>query len=175
MSKSKIILILQSIIFLIPINIYIIGDWLGSGIQTMFFRYQQTYMGNGFIFISREMSLVLNSTIYGKSAYASVIWCIGVAIICIATLLLVIAYLKKNPSLVRYTIFLNLGGALLFAIATVIQYGITLNGPAGIAIPIGIPAILGVACLQYRWKPDDQDDGNHVKVDDDADKEPLLS
>lgn len=165
MSKFKIPLILQCLLFLIPLNIYVIGDWMGSGIQALFFRYQQTNIGNSLIYLNREMGFVLNGTLTGKSAYASVIWCIGVVLICIAMLVMIYAYLKKEPLFVRYTAFLNAGGALLFALAVVIQYGIFLNGPAGIAIPLGIPVILGVAYLQYQWDPETRVD------DDEQDKE----
>ena len=33
MDKYKISLLLQCLVFLIPINIYVIGDWLGTGVQ----------------------------------------------------------------------------------------------------------------------------------------------
>ena len=46
MNKFKISLLLQCLVFLIPVNIYVIGDWLGTGVQWVLFRYQQTYLGN---------------------------------------------------------------------------------------------------------------------------------
>lgn len=151
MTLIKKSLILQLLIFLIPLNIYVIGDWIGSGIQTLFFRYQETSLGNGFIFLHREIGFIFNGIISGKSAIASMIWMIGVVIICIAMLLLIAAYAHDELSFVRYAFLLNIGGALLFTIAILIQYGITLQGSAGIAIPIGIPIILAVAYMQYRW------------------------
>ncbi|PKL64211.1 MAG: hypothetical protein CVV32_09710 [Methanomicrobiales archaeon HGW-Methanomicrobiales-3] len=178
MLKNKIYLILQSLIFLIPINLYIIGDWLGSGIQTLFFRYHETTLGNSLIFLNREMAFVLNGTLSGKSAYASIIWCFGVILICIATLVILFAYFKEENRFINYGVFLNLGGALLFTIAIIIQYGITFHGPAGIAIPLGIPVILGVAYFQYRSAmneiADDQEDeevGENTLPDDSVNAE----
>ena len=153
MAKFKIPLILQILIFLIPLNIYVIGDWMGSGIQGLFFRYHQTNIGNSLIVLNREIGFVLNGTITGKSAYASVIWCIGVAFICLATLMIIYAYLRKEPLFIKHSTFLNAGGALLFLLSVIIQYGIFLHGPTGIAIPLGIPVILGVAYMQYQWNP----------------------
>lgn len=153
MLKFKIPLILQCLLFIIPLNIYVIGDFLGSGIQTLFFRYHQTNVGNGFIFLHREIGFVLSGTLTGKSVYASVVWCMGVALICIATLVLISAFVRKEPLFIRCSALLNAGGAVLFTIAVIIQYGILLNGPAGIALPFGIPVILGVAYWQYRWNP----------------------
>jgi hypothetical protein len=158
MQKFRIPLILQALVFLIPLNIYVIGDWIGSGIQTMFFRYHQTNVGNGVIFLNREMGYVLAGIVTGKSAYALAIWGFGVVLICIATLVMIYAYFLEEPAFIRYSAFLNAGGALLFTVAVVIQYGIFLHGPAGIAIPFGIPVILGIAYLQYPGSPVIPDD-----------------
>lgn len=151
MPKFKILIILQSLLFIIPLNIYIIGDWVGSGIQTLFFRYNQTTVGHSLIFLPREISFVLNGTLNGKSAIASAIWCGAVLLICIATMIIVHAYLRDKSGYLRFSVGLNLAAALLMIIAIGIQYGMTFHGPAGIAIPIGIPVILGVTFWQYRW------------------------
>jgi hypothetical protein len=151
MTRFGIPFTLQTLIFVIPLNIYVIGDWLGSGIQTLFFRYQQTNIGNSLIFLNREMSYIINGILTGKSAFASAIWCVGVTVICFAMLVIVFAYSKNEIHLLRYTVLLNLGGAILFTIAIFIQYGITLHGPAGIAIPFGIPVIFGISYYQNRW------------------------
>ena len=65
MDKYKISLLLQCLVFLIPINIYVIGDWLGTGVQWALFRYQQTYMGDSLILVTRGITLVLDGTIGG--------------------------------------------------------------------------------------------------------------
>jgi hypothetical protein len=70
MSKFTIPSIPQILLFLIPLNIYIIGDWMGSGVQTLFFRYLQTNSGNSFIPLNREMALVFKGLISGiRSAH----------------------------------------------------------------------------------------------------------
>jgi hypothetical protein len=176
MSKYKNSSLLQLLIFLIPLNIYVIGDWMGSGIQTLFFRYVQTYIGNSLIFLNREIYFVTSGIMTGKSALASVLWVIGVALICIATVMIIYAYIREKPAFIRYCAFLNTGGAILFTLAILIQYGITLNGPAGIAIPFGIPVILGVAYYQYRLAmnemADGEDDDEDNREDNPAENEP---
>jgi hypothetical protein len=171
-SRLKIPLILQILPLLIPLNIYVIGDWMGSGIQTLFFRYQQTNIGNSLILLNREIGFVLNGTLTGKSANASVIWSLGVILICIATLVMIYSYLQKEPPFIRYSAFLNAGGALLFTIAIIIQYGITLNGPAGIAIPVGIPILLVISYVQYRssFIPCEEDEDNKDDFIDNEEK-----
>jgi len=156
MEAKKIPLALQVLIFLIPLNIYIIGDWMGSGIQTLFFRYNQTNIGNSLIFLNREIYFITSGIVTGKSAFASAFWLIGVALVCIATILVIYAYFRNKPEFIRYCVCFNIGGAIIFSLSIIIQYGITLNGPAGFAIPFGIPVILGVAYFQYRYVADAQ-------------------
>jgi hypothetical protein len=150
MSKSRIALILQCLPFLIPLNIYVIGDWMGCGIQALFFRYQQTTMSSSLIFLNREIGFVLTGIVTGKSALATVVWATGVFLIIIATLVVVSAVFTTRTDLIRKAAFFNLGGALLFMLSIVIQYGILLHGPAGIAVPLGIPVLLVIAFWQYR-------------------------
>jgi hypothetical protein len=175
--EFRIPLILQALFFLIPLNIYIIGDWMGSGIQTLFFRYNQTNIGNSLIFLNREIYFLTSGLVTGKSAFASVFWLIGVVLICIATILVIYAYFREKPEFIRYCAWFNIGGALLFTLSILIQYGLTLNGPSGIAIPFGIPVILGVAYFQYRSAADelaeDEDEGEdeEYEEDDDGDSE----
>ncbi|PKG31367.1 hypothetical protein [Methanoregula sp.] len=169
MKRFNIPVILQALIFLIPLNIYVIGDWMGSGIQTIFFRYMQTNIGDSLIFLNRELHFILKGIVTGKTAIATSIWLIGVAIILIATLLVILAYRQQNPRLLRHGAYLNAAGALLFSISIVIQYGILLHGPAGIAIPLGIPVILSVAYFQYKSvenDPDPEPDGEGEGADD---------
>lgn len=174
MSKLKIPLIIQALLFLIPLNIYIIGDWMGSGIQTLFFRYMETNIGNSLIFLNREIYFLTSGLVTGKSAFASAFWLIGVALICIATILVIYAYFHAKPEFIRYCAWFNIGGAILFSLSLIIQYGVTLNGPAGFAIPIGIPVILGVAYFQYRYatdemaEDDDEEEGEEYEKDDDG-------
>ena len=77
MNKFKISLLLQCLVFLISINIYVIGDWLGMGVQWALFRDQQTYLGNSLILVTREITYVLNGTISGRSAISLILWAIG--------------------------------------------------------------------------------------------------
>jgi hypothetical protein len=164
MLNYKIPSTLQILLFLIPLNIYVIGDWIGSGIQTLFFRYQQTNIGNSIILLNREISFVFNGILSGKSAIATIVWCMGVAFICIATMVIIYANIQEDPKFIRYCAILNIGGAILFSLAIFIQYGIMLHGPAGIAIPFGIPVILGAAFLQYRWNPFPDSDKETKKI-----------
>ena len=148
-SEKKIPLILQILIFLIPVNIYVIGDWLGTGIQFLFFRYQQTNLGNGFILLNREIYFVFSGILKGRSAFSTIFFTAGVACIIIATVLILYGYMQEEPGY-RKSAIINCAAALAFVIAVFLQYGIFLHGPSGIDIPFGIPIILIIAIWQYR-------------------------
>ncbi len=49
MNRFKLSLIFQCLIFLIPLNIYMWGDWILVSVQWAFFRYMQTPYGNSLI------------------------------------------------------------------------------------------------------------------------------
>ena len=101
MNKFKISLVLQCLVFLIPINIYVIGDWLGTGVQWALFRYQQTYLGDSLILVTRYITFVLNGTISGRSAISVILWGVGGLLFIIATILVILANTSKDSSLIK--------------------------------------------------------------------------
>jgi hypothetical protein len=147
--KFQFSLILQAFIWIIPVSIYVIGDWMGSGIHWLVFRYQQTNMGNSFIVINRETGFFLSNIITGKGAVSIIVWDVGASLIFIATLMMCYAVVKDHEQTVKRAAVCNIAGALVLTLSMVILYGITLNGPAGFAIPFGIPVIIIIAYLQY--------------------------
>ncbi len=96
MNKYKISLLLQCLVFLIPINIYVIGDWLGTGVQWALFRYQQTYLGDSLILVTRGITYVLNGTIGGMSGISLVLWATGALLFIIALILVILANIKED-------------------------------------------------------------------------------
>jgi len=148
--RFKVPLILQIAVFLIPMNIYVIGDWLGAGIQWVFFRYINAQDKSSIILLNREIGLIVSGTLTGKSAFASILWTAGVILLVAATILIVYGTIETDPDVIKKGAFVNLGGAVLFLFSVFLQYGIFLNGPAGIAIPFGIPVIVVIAYWQYR-------------------------
>ena len=49
MTRYRFALLSQILIFLIPLNIYMWGDWLIVNVQWALFRYQQSEYGNSLI------------------------------------------------------------------------------------------------------------------------------
>lgn len=157
-SRSKIPLILQIFLFLIPMNVYVIGDWIGAGIQWIFLRYIQAIGKNGIILLYREIGFVISGVLSGRSAIASLLWAAGAALIIIATILIIYGTVKTDSTFIKKAAFVNIAGAVLFALSVFLQYGILLHGPAGIAIPFGIPVLLIIAFWQYRISCSMKDD-----------------
>jgi hypothetical protein len=159
-AKSKIPLILQIFIFLIPMNVYVIGDGIGTGIQWLFFRYHVTNSGNSIVFLHREIGFVVSGLLTGKSAIASVLWAAGAILVIAATILVIYSLVKTDPAVLKKTAFINIAAAILFLLSVFVQYGILFHGPAGIAIPFGIPVLLIIAWWQYRISCTMDDDSN---------------
>jgi hypothetical protein len=140
MNKFKISLLLQCLVFLIPVNIYVIGDWLGTGVQWVLFRYQQTYLGNSLILITREITFVL--------------------LFIIATVLVILANVKKDSPLIKKASFFTIAGGIIIAVSILFQYGFLLNSPSGFALPVGIPIILIIGWWMYQDTDNETDDDN---------------
>ena len=149
-SEFRIPLILQIAIFFIPMNIYIIGDWVGAGIQWVFFRYITAMDKTSIILLTREIDLITSGLLTGKSAMVSVIWVVGVILLIAATILVVYGTIETNLGLIKKAAFINIGGGVVFLVSIFIQYGFLLHGPAGTAIPFGIPVLFVIGYLQYR-------------------------
>ena len=131
--------LLHAITLLVPVNIYIIGDWLGTGVQWPLFRYQETYLGGNFLTILADAGYVLQGTLRGRTALSTGMWIFG-AIILVSGFL--IALFGEEEGSRRTRGYLLVSGSLLFLLSIAIQYGPILNGPAGMALPVGIPALL---------------------------------
>ena len=150
MNKYKISLLLQCLVFLIPINIYVIGDWLGTGVQWALFRYQQTYLGDSLILVTRGITYVLNGTIGGMGGISLVLWATGALLFIIALILVILANIKEDPARIKKASIFTLAGGIIFFVSIILQYGVLLNGQSGFAIPVGIPIILVIGWWMYQ-------------------------
>jgi hypothetical protein len=159
MNRYRIPLILQCLVFIIPINIYVIGDWLGTGVQWALLRYQQTYLGNSLILVSKDITYVLTGVISGRSGISYILWTAGVVLFIIATILVILANTDEDSVLVRKASLVTITGALLLTGSVIMQYGIFFSSQSGFAIPVGIPVILIIGWWMYqeKFEPDATD------------------
>ena len=152
MNRFRIPLILQILVFLIPINIYVIGDWLGTGVQWALLRYQQTYLGDSLILITKDINYVLTGVIGGRSGISYILWAAGVVFFIIATILVIYANISEDSAMVRKASLITVTGAVLLIGSVIMQYGIFFSSQSGFAIPVGIPVILIIGWWMYREK-----------------------
>jgi len=137
--------ILFAAVLILPANIYTIGADIGAGLQSPLFRYQQTYLGTSVITLANDLGYVTSGTIGGRSALSILLWVFGTALL-IAAMVYFAARRKEGYEAFRKPLaLLTAGGAVAYLLSCVAQYGPTLYGPAGFAVPVGVPLILGVA------------------------------
>ena len=135
------IIFLPSLFLLIPVNIYVIGNWLGTGIQWALFRYQLTIGGESLISFSRDAAFVLTGIISGQSGLAIAIWSLSVLFLLGYFVLNVWAVLAECAPVVRKSGIILVTCAILFLVSDMLQYGILLHGSGGLCIPVGIPLL----------------------------------
>jgi hypothetical protein len=156
MKKLLKLQILSVLTLLIPINIFVIGDYLGAGIQFPLLKYQITYMGSIIISVFRDINYVINGTLSSKTAFSVVIWFIGTIILVIGIILLW-TKARDNIKNLKISGILLILSAIIFLVSTILQYGYLLNGPAGVAIPIGLPVLVVIGVWIYHEGCNDSD------------------
>ena len=115
----------------------------------------------------RELGYVYSGTITGKSAVSLTLWSLG-ALLLIA--ILAITVLVESPRWKNVHIGISLYGAgILFLTSCFFQYGLTLAGPAGYCIPLGIPVIWIVGLLIHLGYFDE--DEGEMPDDDEGEDE----
>jgi len=143
--------LIQSLILFLPINVYIVGDWVGCGIQWALFRYQVSYFGESLIGFTNEILYVYTGIIQGRSAIALIIWAIAATVLIFCFMVNIYAVFSDTPTLIQNTFLCSIIIGILFLLADLMQYGLSLHNSAGICIPIGVPAIILVGVSGYTF------------------------
>ena len=160
MTRFKIPLLLQCLIFLIPLNIYMWGDWLLVNAQWALFRYQQSPYGNSLILGYKDILYIYfgqNTGLYNIAA--TVFWTTGAAILLIGLIITIIAYFEEEPYKIKTASYFTLSGGIFLGLSAICRFN------AGFAIPVGIPIILIIGWWMYQetYEPDETDNA----MDDD--------
>ena len=153
--KRQISALFLILILIFPVNIYIIGDAIGAGLQSSFIRYQQTYLGTSIITLAGDLGYVTSGTIGGQSALSILLWALGTALLVVAAGYLVYSRGEAITAIRKPLALLVAGGAAAYLLSCVAQYGPTLHGPAGFAVPVGVPLILAVAWYILKVEGDE--------------------
>jgi hypothetical protein len=155
--------LLSVLLFFIPFNIYIIGDWLGIGVQFLIWNFQYSSQGNSIITILQEIQYIISGIIYGRSAIAILIWIISLVFIA-GSIFIICYYRNESVYIKRAGVLLVISGITLF-LSIITQYGPLFHGPAGIAIPIGLPVLFVIGGWIYSegCKEEAGDDEDEVQ------------
>jgi uncharacterized membrane protein len=155
MTRFKIPLILQCLIFLIPLNIYMWGDWLLVNAQWALFRYQQSPYGDSFIPGHKDILYIFLGQSTGLyNIAAAVFWTTGAVILLIGLIITIIAYTREDSEKIRTASYFTLIGGIFLGLSAICRFN------AGFAIPVGVPIILIIGWWMYQetYEPDETDD-----------------
>jgi hypothetical protein len=130
------------VFFIFPLQVFIIGDYTGIGIQGAVYRYQVSGYGTNFFPITREFDFVLNGTYSGRTALSILLWVSGTVLLACTT---IFSVLRIDDTRIKYyhqIMYGLIAPCVIFLGSCIAQYGFMFHGPAGIALPVGIIVIL---------------------------------
>lgn len=137
------------LLFAIPLNVYVIGEWIGTGVQWALFRYQETSYGASLITLTRDFEYIIYGVLTGKTAVSISLWITGVVLLILAFIALAAMILEEMDDKKHYPGIMVIGSGILLLLSCMVQYGPFLSGPAGLSIPIGIPLMFVIGWLIY--------------------------
>lgn len=165
MTRFKIPLLLQCLIFLIPLNFYIVGDLILVNAQWALFRYQQFSLGNSLILGYQDIIYIqkgLSTGLYNIAA--TLFWTAGAVILLIGLIISLVAYTQKESEKMTTASYFTLAGGIFLGLSAIFRF----NG--GFAIPVGVPVILVTGWWMYRLAEESDESEESEEIDDDADE-----
>jgi hypothetical protein len=154
---------------LLPVNIYVIGDALGAGIQCPLFRYQETYLGSNTITILRDLDYVAFGIISGRSALSILLRVGGSALLIAAAIYLAWKWQEDYDSFKKPLALLVAGAGVAYLLSCIAQYGPTFRGLSGFCVPVGVPLIAVIAVYIIKAE-DDWDAWDETEYEDDVEE-----
>jgi hypothetical protein len=142
------ILAIALLTLVIPLEVFVIGDFYGGGFQTPLFRYQDTIFGSFIVLVSRDIWSVLTGFATGVYALSLSLWVIAAGILLANVVLLCLGTKDFASKMITGGKLVMISG-LLFLSSIVLQYGPLFHNPMGISIPLGIPLLLLIGFWMY--------------------------
>ena len=141
------------VLFFLPLQVFIIGDSSGIGVQGAIYRYQVSGYGTSFILITRELGFVFDGIYTGRTALSIILWALGTALLTCTTVFSLIHADKLYDRLYRQVLYGIILTGIIYLASCMAQYGVFFKGPAGISLPLGILFIFGwIACIHFLIK-----------------------
>jgi len=151
MHIKKELIMIVSVLNIIPSTIIIIGDWIGAGVQSPWFSYIVSYQGTSLISAYSNLGYVTSGILSPKTAISILLWEAGTVLLAAATCLLLYEHANRSTRHRVPGLLTILAGIAMLA-SLVQQYGPLLHGPAGFAIPVGLPLVFVVGWWVYRYE-----------------------
>lgn len=145
----RIPLILILLLFVIPLNIYVIGDWIGTGVQWALFRYQDTSYGTSIFTLIDDFEFITSGILTTKTVISISLWITGVVLLIIGFIAFVVIIAEEMDEQMHFLGLIVIASGILLLASCITQYGPLFSGPAGLSIPIGIPLTIVVGGLIY--------------------------
>jgi hypothetical protein len=145
--RLLIVIILCGIFFLYPLQVYVIGDGVGIGIEGAVYRYQISSYGTSLIPITSDIMFIIKGIYSGKTALSIILWALGTILLTITTWFGLVYVDSSKPDFNRQVSLGLAGSCICYLFSCIDQYGILFHGPAGISCPAGIGIILVWLCF----------------------------
>jgi len=139
--------LLLFIFFLFPLQVFIIGDEIGIGLQGAVYRYQVTGFGDSLIPITQEIMYIVNGSYSEKTALSIILWVMGTVLLTITTWFGLVYADGNRPDFNRQVSLGLIISCVCYLFSSILQYGFFFHGPAGTYIPFGIGLILVWTCF----------------------------
>jgi hypothetical protein len=163
MIKYRIPLIIQCLLFLIPLNIYMWGDWIIVDLQWALFRYQQSPYGNSLIPVYKDISyIVLGQTTGLYNVLSTVSWITGTVLLIIGLLVIILANTGETVMSLKKASVCTIIAGILFGFSALLRFF------GGFAIPVGVPIVIFFGWWMYQEKVEPEKTGEQLE-----DKEPV--
>ncbi|MEI7857124.1 MAG: hypothetical protein WCH85_06430 [Methanomicrobiales archaeon] len=164
MDKYRTSLIFQCLIFLIPLNVYMWGDWVLVNVQWALFRFQQSGYGDSLILGYKDILYIFlgqNTGIFNIAAAG--LWTTGTILLLVGLIITLYAtYYGEEFSLVKKASMFTIAAGILFGLSAFCRF----NG--GFAIPIGVPIILIIGWWLYQENNDEAEEDGETEPEDEV-------
>jgi hypothetical protein len=139
--NSPITFLMGICLLIFPINIYIIGDWIGVGIQSAILNYKSTYLGTSLTHAFLDLNYVMSGVVQGKTAMSILAWFVGFLFLMAGLIAIILERYRVGSRAGHRSGYIYYIAGFLLLISIFLQYGVLFFGPPGISIPVGIPLI----------------------------------
>jgi hypothetical protein len=137
--------------FILPLHVYVIGDFTGIGIQGAVYRYQISGYGVTLIPITRDIVFIKTGIYSGKTALSVILWLLGTILVTCTTIFGLVFVGDPRTDYYRKISLGLIGASTCYLLSCIAQYGPLFNGRAGISIPVIIFLILFWVILANKY------------------------